>query len=177
MLVGWISSTITAACYFPSFILPKLRSYLYCHLQPCPCPPCSGPLPPHSGTTSCTFPHYQTCSCLKNLLYFLSGTFPVSIHNYYSFTASQLKCHLLREIFLVHFFSYLLLVSACLSISSPFFNNRQFHCIHIMVAFGAGIRLSKQTDFLCYSQMTSLLSLENLVSAIVYNPFHFLLQE
>ena len=73
MLVGWIKLlSQLLAIFHPS---SSLRSYLYCHLQPCPCPPCPGPLPPHSGLTGCLLT-CQTCSCLKNLLYFLSGTFP-----------------------------------------------------------------------------------------------------
>lgn len=45
----------------------------------------------------------QTCSCLGNLLFLLSGTFPAErMFMTCLFLASQLKCHL-REAILIHF--------------------------------------------------------------------------
>lgn len=147
MLVGWIKLlSQLLAIFHPS---SSLRSYLYCHLQPCPCPPCPGPLPPHSGLTGCLLT-CQTCSCLETCCTFFLELFLWNIRDCL-FLASQLKCHLLREIFLIHFFSQL---PFCLSIQPSSHPSIQFfihpltdvHCIHIMV-LGAGNMVNKTDDF------------------------------
>lgn len=148
MLVGWIKLVSQLLAIFHPFILIKILLVLPSS-SPAPVP-CSGPLPLHSGLTGCLL-ICQTCSCLKNLLYFLSGTFPVE-HSWLPLSCFSAQMSPFREIFLVYFF----LLPFCLSIQPSSHPSIQFSFISMtLIAFtlwclGAGNTINKQ--------MTSLLT-------------------